>query len=1089
MTASIVSDPTRAYNGTTAAALTSANFTLSGLVSGQSFTVNQTAGTYNSANVTTATAVTASLSATNFTAGSGTLASNYTLPTTASGAGSITPATVTASIIGDPTRAYNGTTTATLTSANFSLSGLVSGQSFTVNQTTGAYNSPNVVSATTVTASLSATNFTAGTGTLASNYTLPTTASGPGSITAYAFNDQIGNDSHLYGSTANLAADLGTTISTGVNGENLDITYSSTGNTTTAIAGTYPITGTLSNGTGATSNYTVTLLSGTLTVTMATGFYILDPTAGGALTLSGSAGINIPGNVVIDSKSSSALAISGTASVKAGAIQVVGGVQKSGSPTLSPQPLTGITAVSDPLAALPMPAIPTGLTNYGSKSISGSTTTTIQSGIYSQISISGAAKVTLAAGTYVIQGGGFTASGSAVVTISAGTSIILEGGGLSVSGAAAVSGTNVTIFNFGTAYNGTTDGGTFGPITLSGSGSVSLTPPSSGTYAGMLIFQGRDNTKALTFSGSALQGITGTIYAPAAQLVESGSAQVGSSKNTISIIVDTMTLSGAAIADGLNLSSPSGTVAYTPAQIRDAYGINALTQDGSGQTIAIVDAYDDPDIDQSLDAYDSQFSLTDSGSALFAQYGPASSFLTVLNQQGQATSLPSTDPTGPGTDNWELEEALDVEWVHSIAPGAQIILVEANSQSLSDLMASVATAASQPGVSVVSMSWGFPEGQAVFAADEATYDSEFNVPGVTFVASTGDYGVADPEYPAFSPNVVAVGGTSLTLNGDNSYNSETGWGYYSDAAGTSIGSGGGISLYEPEPAYQQGVQSLGSRTTPDVSLVADPATGAWIADPYDLDPSDPFEVVGGTSLSAPSWAGLLLLVNQARAKAAQPLLNSTDPTETLQALYRLPQADYHEIDSGSNGYTAESGYNLVTGLGTPVANLLVSDLVAYQGPQTTYSGPTVGPLQDANLDGSWTNDGGPIDVLSVFDSFVVSNNSGGSGHDLSPSPALSAASSTVTATGFPEGVTHLSPITTSAMGATFSSSQVSPVLLIIGSPSLTVVMAPPTVPLAMTAGASWDSNASILRRKTPGRNRPTRSISRFRPSRDGTRPR
>ena len=259
-------------------------------------------------------------------------------------------------------------------------------------------------------------------------------------------------------------------------------------------------------------------------------------------------------------------------------------------------------------------------------------------------------------------------------------------------------------------------------------------------------------------------------------------------------------------------------------------------------------------------------------------------------------------------------------------------------------MAGVATAASQPGVSVVSMSWGFPEGQAVFAADEATYDSVFNVPGVTFVASTGDYGAADPEYPAFSPNVVAVGGTSLTLNADNSYNSETGWGYYSDSAGTSIGSGGGLSLYEPEPAYQQGVQSTGSRTTPDVSLVADPATGAWIADPYNLDPDNPFEVVGGTSLSAPAWAGLVALVNQGRAAAGEATLNSSSPTETQQALYSLPQSDYNVITSGSNGYTANAGYNLVTGLGTPVANLLVPDLVAYQGPGTTYAGPDRRPL-------------------------------------------------------------------------------------------------------------------------------------------------
>jgi len=119
---------------------------------------------------------------------------------------------------------------------------------------------------------------------------------------------------------------------------------------------------------------------------------------------------------------------------------------------------------------------------------------------------------------------------------------------------------------------------------------------------------------------------------------------------------------------------------------------------------------------------------------------------------------------------------------------------------------------------------------------------------VTFIASTGDYGAADPEYPAFSPNVVAVGGTSLSLNSDNSYSSETGWCYFSNSQGTLIGSGGGISQYEPEPAYQQGIQSTGSRTTPDVSLVADPATGAWITDPYNLPGSDPFEVVGGTSL-------------------------------------------------------------------------------------------------------------------------------------------------------------------------------------------------------------------------------------------------
>ncbi len=440
-----------------------------------------------------------------------------------------------------------------------------------------------------------------------------------------------------------------------------------------------------------------------------------------------------------------------------------------------------------------------------------------------------------------------------------------------------------------------------------------------------------------------------------------------------------LTVSGNGIANAVTLSSPTGTVAYTPAQIRAAYGIDGVAYDGTGQTVAIVDAYDDPAMYQSLDDFDAQFGLASSGPTLYSQYGPASSFLTVLNQYGQATSLPSTDPNGPGADNWEVEEALDVEWAHAIAPGAQIILVEANSQSLSDLMASVTTGASQPGVSVVSMSWGFAEGQAVFASDEATYDSVFTTPGVTFVASTGDYGAADPEYPAFSPNVVAVGGTSLTLNSDNSYNSETGWGYYSNTVGAFIGSGGGISLYEPEPAYQQGIQSTGYRSTPDVSLVADPATGAWIADPYNLDPSNPFEIVGGTSLSAPAWAGLMALVNQGRAAAGEATLNSSSPTGTQQALYMLPQSDYNAINSGNNGYAAGAGYNLVTGLGTPVASSLVPDLIAYRGSGTTYSGPTVAPLENAGLVNTGTSDGGPMDVFSVFDSLTVADSVLGDG--------------------------------------------------------------------------------------------------------------
>ena len=125
---------------------------------------------------------------------------------------------------------------------------------------------------------------------------------------------------------------------------------------------------------------------------------------------------------------------------------------------------------------------------------------------------------------------------------------------------------------------------------------------------------------------------------------------------------------------------------------------------------------------QALDTFDNQFGLTQAGPSLYNQYGPASTFLTILNQNGQPSPLPGTDPTG----RWESEAALDVEWVHGIAPGAQIIVVESNSEQLADLMAGASTAASQPGVSVVSMSWGLPEGQAVFQQDEAWYDADLH---------------------------------------------------------------------------------------------------------------------------------------------------------------------------------------------------------------------------------------------------------------------------------------------------------------------------------------------------------------------------
>jgi hypothetical protein len=709
--------------------------------------------------------------------------------------------------------------------------------------------------------------------------------------------------------------------------------------------GTYTVVASFTGSGQYTSASAQTTFSITLSPANGTSVFVLSPSAAGALTLSSNAQLKVTGPVEVDSKSSSAIAASGGAGVSAASIQVVGQVQVTAGASLSPSPVTGAASFGDPLSALPVPLASTyGLTFHGSVNLSGGSSLTISQGIYSQITVSGGSRLTLNPGIYVIAGGGFSVSGNN----------------------SSVSGANVMIYNAGSNYLGS--GNAFGGVNLSGTGSITLSPPTTGPYSGILIFQSRDNTSALGLSGSGIVMPGGVIYAPAAGLSISGSGQFQGS-----LVVGTLALSSYAVAQ---LTASNGGTAYAPVQVRTAYGINNVSLDGTGQTIAVVDAYDNPDIYQSLDAFDAQFAVSPSGPTLGQLYGPASTFLTVVNESGQAAPLPATDPAGAGSDNWEVEEALDLEWMHAVAPGAKLVLVEAGSQSLADLMTGVATAARLPGVSVVSMSWGFVEGQNVLAQDEATYDPYFTTPpghaGVTFVASAGDYGAGVPEYPAMSPNVVAVGGTTLTLNTDNSYKSEVGWGAYSGSLGLFLGSGGGPSRYEAEPAYQRGVQSTGSRTTPDVSLLADPATGAWIADPYNLGTNNPWEVVGGTSLSAPAWAGLLALADQGRVTAGKLTLGSASPTEALTALYGLSRADYHDVTSGNNGYSAGAGYDFVTGLGTPVAGLLVPDLVAYAGGSP--SATPVAPIAAAGLvftGSGTTNAQVTAAVLSAFGVRVV----------------------------------------------------------------------------------------------------------------------
>jgi subtilase family serine protease len=346
--------------------------------------------------------------------------------------------------------------------------------------------------------------------------------------------------------------------------------------------------------------------------------------------------------------------------------------------------------------------------------------------------------------------------------------------------------------------------------------------------------------------------------------------------------------------------SPGQPGGLSPQQVSQAYGFNQITfdngtirGDGSGQTIAIVDAYNQPNIASDLQTFDATYGL------------PAPPNFVVVNENGGG-SLPAAN------QSWGLEESLDVEWAHAMAPGANILLVEANSASYSNLMVAVNYARNQPGVSVVSMSWGSGE----FSA-ESYYNSYFTTPaghqGVTFIASSGDNGAV--EFPSTSPNVLAVGGTQLTTDGAGNYIGEVAWN----------DSGGGISTAEAQPSYQKGVvtQTSAYRAVPDVAYNASSASAYAIYDTYGYNG---WLEAYGTSAGAPQWAALIALADQGRALAGEGSLDGG--SQTLPTLYQLPQTDFHDITSGSNGhYSASPGYDLITGRGSPIADRIVAGLV------------------------------------------------------------------------------------------------------------------------------------------------------------------
>lgn len=374
---------------------------------------------------------------------------------------------------------------------------------------------------------------------------------------------------------------------------------------------------------------------------------------------------------------------------------------------------------------------------------------------------------------------------------------------------------------------------------------------------------------------------------------------------------------------------------FTPDQIRQAYGFDKVpslmlkgtTPDtatynntaGKGQTLAIIDVYDDPKILSDANVFSSQFGLP--------QFNTGGPTFVKLNENGQnITSEPKGVPHPQTNSAWSSEISLDVEWAHAIAPQANIVLVEANSESTGDVFKAMNVARNNPAVSVVSMSWGYNESNSNMRSNLPAYDAAYLTPPagtghtpITFVAATLDngsrYGVF---WPAISPNVLAVGGTNLTTDATGNYLGESGWSY----------STGGISKYEKEPSYQNGVQSTGWRTNPDVAYAA---TGFAT---YDTAGSyTGWFSASGTSAGTPQWAGLVALADQGRQANG---LQSLSSTQTLDALYQFAGSNpsyFNDIVSGSNGaYQAGSGYDLVTGIGTPKADQLIPALGAWLPP-------------------------------------------------------------------------------------------------------------------------------------------------------------
>jgi subtilase family serine protease len=325
-------------------------------------------------------------------------------------------------------------------------------------------------------------------------------------------------------------------------------------------------------------------------------------------------------------------------------------------------------------------------------------------------------------------------------------------------------------------------------------------------------------------------------------------------------------------------ATPSG---YGPTDLQSAYNLPSSTA-GTGETVAIVDAYNDPTAAADLAVYRGNYGLP--------ACTVASGCLTIVSQTGSTSKLPRTNA------GWATEESLDLDMVSAIAPNAHIILVEASSASNTNLGAAVNEAA-KLGANAISNSYGGGESSA-----DASYDSTYyDHPGIAITASTGDsgYGV---EYPAASPYVTAVGGTSLSKASNTRGWTETAW----------SGAGAGCSAYTTQPGFQASVGTgCAKRAVADVSAIADPNTGVAVYDSTAYQGYSGWQVYGGTSVASPIIASVYALAG------------NTASVDNASLAY-ANTGSLNDVTSGSDGTcstsqlcTARAGWDGPTGLGTP----------------------------------------------------------------------------------------------------------------------------------------------------------------------------